>query len=201
MTTQTGPEYDVPNGEWVEVISYADAQAALGDAPDAVDRENGRFDLSVADNSVYLSHSDSISTKLARGPYPPGVSGPIDPVGQPVYARAESGVATVSADREGFIFDENSVTVETSISRGYENGASFDSASYPITFDPQETIREILLSSVPTAVDVEITTISGDVITLPVDTKSSIDSFETDSFEIKNPTDGTKATAGAWAGE
>jgi len=87
---------------------------------------------------------------------------------------------------------------------GYPNGGSFDTSaasSYPIDINPAETIQHILLPIVNTGVDLELTTTGGDVLTIPVETKSSIDSYAVDRAVIKNPTDATKRVAGGWAGE
>lgn len=86
----------------------------------------------------------------------------------------------------------------------YPNGASFDTTSgdsFPITINPTENIEEVLLSIVGTEVDLELSTIGGDTVTVPIDSKSAVDSYSATSIEIKNPSDSTQRIAGSWAGE
>jgi len=98
--------------------------------------------------------------------------------------------------------NERAVTVSTSVQTDtYDRGDDFDGTAYPYTLDPEETIQQVLLSIVKTEVDIEITTTDGDIVTIPVNSKSSIDSYSADKVEIKNPNDATKRVAGGWAGE
>jgi len=100
--------------------------------------------------------------------------------------------------------NERAVSVTTSVQTDtYDRGASFDTAdgaSYPIELNPDETIQHVLMSIVGGEVDVEVTTTDGDVVTIPVDGKATIDSYSAESVAIQDG-GSTPRVAGGWAGE
>jgi hypothetical protein len=196
-TSQPGPEYQLTDGEWTEIIGERDAREALNPSGD-----NDRFDVVVKSGSVYLSHSANPTVARARGPYDVGTSGPLDVRGEPLRARAVSGTATVSADEVGFFWDNNAVNVDASVSvGGFESGAIVDGPKYPETFDPPGDVYVIEAPIIETEVELEITTTAGDTFTLPIDSAASITSYRIDTFTVKNPANAGARVVVGWAGE
>jgi hypothetical protein len=98
--------------------------------------------------------------------------------------------------------NERAVSVSTNVKTGsYPRGDDFDTSTYPVTISPGETIQQLLLSIVGAEIAVEVTTTDGDVITLPVDSKTVLDSYDMDAITIKDPNNNTARVAGSWAGE
>jgi len=83
----------------------------------------------------------------------------------------------------------------------YPEGGGFKSSSYPITVNPSEVVKEIVLTVVDTSVDIEITTTSGTTFTLPVEAPASFEKWDIDEIRFLNPDDASQTVAGAWAGE
>ncbi|WP_178917694.1 hypothetical protein [Natronomonas gomsonensis] len=89
-------------------------------------------------------------------------------------------------------------------SNTYPNGADFDTAagdSYPVEMTNSGTIEEVLLSIVEGEVNVEIDTVDGGTVVIPVDQKASIESYSAESVTITDPSGTTPRVAGGWAGE
>lgn len=185
------PSRNVPPGEWVELVP-----ATLEDD----------YSIVVEDAPIFLYPGDRPARPVAGLPLRAGAiqSGELDR-GVALWGRSQTDVAASVRVVPNIRIDgsnERAVTVSTSVQTDtFDRGESFDGSSYPYTFDPAETIQQILLSVVNTEVDVEITTTEGDVVTIPVNSKSTIDSYSAESVSIQNPDDATARTAGAWAGE
>jgi hypothetical protein len=187
------PERNVPGDEWVELV------------PSTLEDD---YSVVVEDAPIYLYPGDKPAQPVAGLPLRAGAiqSGQLDR-GVALWGRSQTDVDASVRVVPNIRIDgsnERAVTVSTSVQTDtYERGDSFDtadSASYPITIDPAETIQHVLLSIVGGEVDVEVTTTDGDVVTIPVDGKATIDSFSAEKVVIR---DGgtTPRVAGGWAGE
>jgi len=94
------------------------------------------------------------------------------------------------------------VAVTTTVrSNSFRNGEDFDTTTYPLTIDPVPTVQQILLSIVEGEIELDVTTTDGDVVTIPVDSKSVIDSYFVEEFTLRDPSGTTPRVAGGWAGE
>lgn len=184
----------VPGDEWIELVPSTfedDYSVVIEDAP------------------IYLYPGDKPAQPVAGLPLRDGAiqSGEVDR-GVALWGRSQTDVdATVRVVPNIRIdgSNERAVTVSTSVqSNTYDRGASFDTGagdSYPINIAPSETVEQVLLSIVGGEVDVELTTTDGDVVTIPVDAKATIDSYSCDSVDIKDPSGSAPRVAGGWAGE
>lgn len=88
-------------------------------------------------------------------------------------------------------------------SNTYPVGDSFDTGAgdnYPLSFSNDGTIEELLFSIVKGEVLVEISTVDGDTVKIPIDDKATIDSFSAESVSISDPGTAPRI-AGGWAGE
>jgi hypothetical protein len=98
--------------------------------------------------------------------------------------------------------NERAVTVQTAVQTDtYERGDDFDTSTFPIDLSPAETIQHVLLSIVENEVEVKLTTTDGDIVTIPVNSKSVIDSYSADEVLILDPAGNKPRIAGGWAGE
>lgn len=187
MTSET-----VPGDEWVELV------------PSTMEDD---YSVVVEDAPIYLYPGDAPSQPVAGLPLREGAiqSGELDR-GVALWGRSQTDVAASVRVVPNIRIDgsnERAVTVSTNVQTDtYDRGDDFDTAgaaTYPITLDPSETIQQVLLSIVGGEVDVEVTTVDGDVVTLPVDGKATIDSYSAEKVVI---TDGgsTPRVAGGWAG-
>ncbi|GAB3315239.1 hypothetical protein [Haloplanus salinarum] len=185
------PSRNVPGDEWVELV------------PSTLEDD---YSVVVEDAPIYLYPGDKPAQPVAGLPLRAGAiqSGELDR-GVALWGRSQTDVDASVRVVPNIRIDgsnERAVTVSTSVQTDtYDRGGDFDTSTYPITIDPAETIQQVLLSIVNTEVDVEITTEDGDVVTIPVDSKSTIDSYSADEVAIQNPTDATQRVAGGWAGE
>jgi len=188
------PSKSVPGDEWTEIVGFS-----LEDD----------YTVIVEDAPIYLAVGDKPTQPVAGLPLRKGVmhSAHIDR-GDEVYARSQTDVAATVRVVPSIRIDgsnERAVSVQTSVQTDtYERGGSFDTDdgdSYPIEIDPAETVEQVLLSIVGGEVDVELTTEDGDTVTLPVDSKSSIDSYSCESVSILDSTGAAPRIAGGWAGE
>ncbi|MFB6255259.1 MAG: hypothetical protein ABEH58_00790 [Haloplanus sp.] len=188
------PQRNVPSDEWVELV------------PSNFEDD---YSVVVEDAPIYLYPGDKPAQPVAGLPIRAGAiqSGEVDR-GTAIWGRSQTDVNATVRVVPGIRIDgsnERAVTVATNVQTDtYDRGADFSASSasgYPIDLNPDETIQQVLLSIVKTEVDVEITTVDGNVVTIPVDTKSVIDSYSAESVSIKNPNDATKRVAGGWAGE
>lgn len=185
------PERTVPGDEWVELI------------PETLEDD---YSIIVKDAPVYLAPGDEPAVPVRGLPIQAGAiqSGELDR-GVALWGRSQvdtpASVRVVPNIRiDGS--NERAVTVSTNVKTGsYPRGASFDTSTYPVTISPGETIQQLLLSIVGAEIAVEVTTTDGDVITLPVDSKTVLDSYDMDSITIKDPNNNTARVAGSWAGE
>jgi hypothetical protein len=182
---------DVPSDEWVQLIAPSFEQD---------------YTIVIEDTPIYVYPGDQPARPVAGIPFgqESKLSGQLDS-GIALWGRSQTdtdaSVRVVPNLRIEETTERNvtfSAMVETDT---YERGDDFDSTTYPINVDPEETIHEIFLSIVNTEVDVEITTTEGDVVTLPVAGESVINSFTIDSFTIDNPNSAGERTAGGWAGD
>lgn len=185
------PSRNVPGDEWVELV------------PSTLEDD---YSVVVEDAPIYLYPGDKPARPVAGLPLRAGAiqSGQLDR-GVALWGRSQTDVDASVRVVPNIRIDgsnERAVTVSTSVQTDtYDRGDEFDTSTYPITLDPDETIQQVLLSIVNTEVDVEITTIDGNVVTVPFDTRSTITSYSAEKVVIKNPADATARTAGGWAGE
>jgi hypothetical protein len=185
------PARNVPGDEWTELV------------PETLEDD---YSVVVEESPIYLYPGDKPARPVAGLPLQAGSiqSGVLDR-GVALWGRSQTDVDASVRVVPNIRIDgsnERAVTVSTNVQTDtYDRGADFDTSTYPITLDPDETIQQVLLSIVNTEVDVEITTTDGDVVTIPVDTKTTLDSYEAEKVVVKDPVDATKRTAGGWAGE
>lgn len=185
------PEKTVPPDEWVELIP-----ATLEDD----------YSIIVKDAPVYLSPGDEPARPVAGLPLQDGAiqSGVLDR-GVALWGRSQvdtpANVRVVPNIRiDGS--NERAVSVSTNVKTGsYPRGDGFDTSTYPVNIAPDETIQQLLLSIVGGEIAVEITTTDGDVVTLPVNGKSTIDSYDMQEITIQDPNGTTPRVAGGWAGQ
>jgi hypothetical protein len=184
-------EETVPGDEWVELV------------PSNFEDD---YSVVVEDAPIYLYPGDKPAQPVAGLPLREGAiqSGQLDRL-TALWGRSQTDVNASVRVVPNIRIDgsnERAVTVQTAVQTDtYERGDQFDSSSYPITLDPAETIQHVLLSVVNAEVAVEITTTDGDVVTLPIDTRSSIDSYTAEKVVIRDPNNSGARTAGGWAGE
>jgi len=185
---------NVSGDEWTELVG-----ASLEDD----------YTFVVEDAPVYLAIGDKPDQPVAGLPLRKGVmhSAEIDR-GERVYARSQTDVSASVRPVPGIRIDgsnERSVNVSGAVqSNTYDRGDSFDTSesdSYPITIDPAETVEQVLLSIVGGEVEVKLETEDGDVVTLPIDAKATIDSYSSESVTISDPGGNAPRVAGGWAGE
>jgi hypothetical protein len=188
------PSRNVPGDEWVELV------------PSTLEDD---YSVVVEDAPIYLYPGDKPARPVAGLPLRAGAiqSGQLDR-GVALWGRSQTDVDASVRVVPNIRIDgsnERAVSVSTSVQTDtYERGAEFDtgaSDSYPVTLDPAETIYHVLLSIVEGEVDVKVTTEDGDVITLPVDSKTSLESYSADKVEIQDPSGNAPRVAGAWGGE
>jgi hypothetical protein len=182
---------NVSSDEWVELV------------PSNAEDD---YSIVVEEQSIYLFVGDKPARPVAGLPLRNGAIYSLEADRfEGIYARAQGDVDASVRTVPNLRIDgsnERAVTVSTSVQTDtYDRGADFDRSTYPITLDPDETIQQVLLSIVLTEVDVEVTTTDGDVVTIPVDSKTVLDSYSAEKVVIKNPDDATARTAGGWAGE
>ena len=187
-------EKSVPGDEWVELV------------PSTLEDD---YSVVVEDAPIYLYPGDKPARPVAGLPLRAGAiqSGELDR-GVALWGRSQSDVDASVRVVPNIRIDgsnERAVTVSTSVQTDtYDRGADFDTGagdSYPITIDPVETVQHVLLSIVDGEVDVEVTTTDGDVVTIPVDTRSTVDSYSAEQVVISDPSGSAPRVAGGWAGE
>jgi hypothetical protein len=185
------PETTVPPDEWVELI------------PETLEDD---YSIIVEDAPVYLSPGDEPARPVAGLPLQDGAiqSGVLDR-GVALWGRSQVDTAASVRVVPNIRIDgsnERAVSVSTNVKTGsYPRGDDFDTTSYPVEIAPEETIQQLLLSIVGGEIAVDVTTTDGDVITLPVDGKATIDSYDMDEITINDPNGATPRVAGGWAGE
>jgi hypothetical protein len=183
------PSKSAPAGEWTEIVgaSFEDDYTVVVDGADAY--------VDVGDKPVAgipLSEGTLYSLEVDRG--------------EEVYARGKGGDAEIRAV-PGVRVDgsnERRVTVATTItSDSYENGdwESVDGSAYNYTFDPGETIRELLVADAGD-ITLEVTTVGGDTFDVDVTGGSAtFDRWAIDSVVAKDPNGTTAPLSWGWAGE
>jgi hypothetical protein len=184
---------NVSSDEWVELV------------PSNAEDD---YSIIVEEQSIYLYVGDKPARPVAGLPLRNGAIYSLEADRfEGIYARSQTDVDASVRTVPNLRIDgsnERAVTVSTSVQTDtYDRGGEFDTGagdSYPITIDPAETVQHVLLSIVEGEIDVEINTTDGDVVTIPVDGKSTIDSYSAESVTIR---DGgtTPRVAGGWAGE
>lgn len=112
------------------------------------------------------------------------------------------------SDRNGRVLGQVDVanTVGTSpqvptVTDLYTAGGDFDTSTYPLTINPTENIKELLISIIGAELNVTFTTTTGVVVTVPVDSPTTITQYECDQIEITDPGGTGARIAGSWAGE
>jgi len=187
------PSRNVPSDEWVELV------------PSTLEDD---YSVVVEDAPIYLYPGDKPAQPVAGLPLRAGAiqSGQLDR-GVALWGRSQTDVDASVRVVPNIRIDgsnERAVSVTTSVQTDtYDRGDDFDtddSATYPIELNPDETIQHILMSIVGGEVDVEVTTTDGDVVTIPVDGKATIDSYSAESVTIQDG-GSTPRVAGGWAGE
>jgi len=188
------PSRTVPSDEWVELV------------PSTLEDD---YSVVVEDAPIYLYPGDKPAQPVAGLPLRAGAiqSGKLDR-GVALWGRSQTDVAASVRVVPNIRIDgsnERAVTVSTSVQTDtYDRGGEFDTGaadSYPVTIDPAETVQHVLLSIVGGEVEVEVTTEDGDVVTIPVDTRNTIDSYAAESVTISDPSGSAPRIAGGWAGE
>lgn len=165
------------------------------------------YSVVVEDAPIYLYPGEKPSRPVAGLPLRAGAiqSGQLDR-GVALWGRSQTDVdATVRVVPNIRIdgSNERAVSVTTSVQTDtYDRGGEFDTETdgYPVNLSPAETIQHLLLSIVEGEVNVELTTVDGDIVTIPVDGKSTIDSYSVESVSISDPGTAPRI-AGGWAGE
>ncbi|AUV82069.1 hypothetical protein C2R22_10755 [Salinigranum rubrum] len=183
---------NVPGDEWVELV------------PSNFEDD---YSVVVEDAPIYLYPGDKPNRPVAGLPLRADAiqSGQVDR-GVALWGRSQTDVDASVRVVPNIRIDgsnERAVTVSTSVQTDtYDRGDDFDTASdgYPVDLSPDETIQHLLLSIVEGEIDVELTTTDGDVVTIPVDGKASIDSYSVESVSISDPGSAPRI-AGGWAGE
>jgi len=187
------PSRNVPGNEWVELV------------PSTLEDD---YSVVVEDAPIYLYPGDKPARPIAGLPLRAGAiqSGQLDR-GVALWGRSQTDVDASVRVVPNIRIDgsnERAVSVSTSVQTDtYDRGGDFDTGgadSYPVEINPAETVQQLLLSIVGGEVEVEIVTTEGDAVTVPVDSKATIDSYSADSVTIR---DGgtTPRVAGGWAGE
>ena len=185
------PEQNVPGDEWVELV------------PETLEND---YSVVVRDAPIYLSPGSKPAQPVAGLPMRAGAiqSGEVDR-GDALWGRSQTNVSASVRVVPGIRIDgsnERAVSVQTSVQTDtYQRGDSFDTSIFPIDVAPPETVEQVLLSVVAAEVAVEITTVDGDIVTIPVDAKATIDSFSADEVHIRDPNNNMPRVAGGWAGE
>jgi hypothetical protein len=184
---------NVPSDEWTELV------------PSTMEDD---YSVVVEDAPIYLYPGDKPAQPVAGLPLRAGAiqSGELDR-GVALWGRSQTDVDASVRVVPNIRIDgsnERAVTVSTSVQTDtYDRGDDFDTGagdSYPVTIDPDETVQHVLLSIVGGEVNVEVTTTDGDVVTIPVDGKATIDSYSAEKVVI-NDGGTTPRVAGGWAGE
>jgi len=185
---------NVPGDEWVELV------------PSTMEDD---YSVVVEDAPIYLYPGDKPAQPVAGLPLRAGAiqSGQLDR-GVALWGRSQTDVSASVRVVPNIRIDgsnERAVTVSTSVQTDtYDRGGDFDTAdgdSYPINIDPDETVQHVLLSIVEGEVDIEVTTTDGDVVTIPVDGKATIDSYSAESVKVTDSSGQQPRVAGGWAGE
>jgi hypothetical protein len=185
------PEQNVPGDEWVELV------------PSTLEDD---YSVVVDDAPIYLYPGDKPARPVAGLPLRAGAiqSGELDR-GVALWGRSQTDVDASVRVVPNIRIDgsnERAVTVSTSVQTDtYDRGDNFDTTNYPVTINPDETVQHVLLSIVDAEVAVKVTTTDGDVVTIPVDGKATIDSFSAEQVEIQDPNNNGARVAGGWAGE
>jgi len=76
-----------------------------------------------------------------------------------------------------------------------------DGSSYPYAINPAETIKEFAFAIVNAEIAAKITTIGGDVFTVPIASPTVVDRWDIDSVELQDPKGKAARVAWWWAGE
>jgi hypothetical protein len=185
---------NVPGDEWVELV------------PSNFEDD---YSVVVEDAPIYLYPGDKPAQPVAGLPLRAGAiqSGQVDR-GVALWGRSQTDVDASVRVVPNIRIDgsnERAVTVSTSVQTDtYDRGDDFDtggSDSFPIELNPDETIQHVLLSIVEGEVAVEGTTTDGDVVTIPVDTRNTIDSYSFESVTISDTSGSAPRIGGAWSGE
>jgi len=189
------PTETVPGDDWFELVGSSledDYTFVVGDrAPIYLavgDRPTGPVDgIPIGTGAMY-------SAEINRGDEV-WVRSQTD---KPASVRAVPGIRVDSST-------ERAVTVQASLrANTYDRGGDFDTGdadTFPISINPEERVEQVLLPIVEGEVDVELTTVDGDVVTLPVAKEAAIDSYSCNSVQITDPSGSAPRVAGGWAGE
>lgn len=188
------PSRNVSADEWTELVPS--------------NAEND-YSIVVEESSIYLFVGDKPAQPVAGLPLRNGAIYSLEADRfEGIYARAQTDVDASVRVVPNLRIDgsnERAVSVSTSVETDtYDRGDDFDTGAgdaYPVELNPDETIQHVLLSIVEGEVDVEVTTTDGDVVTIPVDSKSTIDSYSADSVTISDPNGNAPRLAGGWGGE
>jgi hypothetical protein len=184
------PERSIPGDEWIELV------------PSTLEDD---YSVVVEDAPIYLYPGDKPARPVAGLPLREGAiqSGQLDR-GVALWGRSQTDVAASVRVVPNIRIDgsnERAVTVQTAVQTDtYSRGGDFDGPAFPYTIDPDETIEHLLLSIVDGEVAVELTTADGDIVTIPVDGKATIDSYSAEKVVIKDGGSNPRI-AGGWAGE
>lgn len=183
----------IPDDDPVEIISSSDP--------------TGDYDVVVQKSSVILTDRrsearDKEGRRLERG-RPAEVTK--NKPNESVYAIAGgSAPAQIEIEKTRFRIVRQPPIRELNVSfSGNRNGASFDTASgatFPISINPTTVGKELFLSIVGGEVAIDLT-VGGDSIVIPVDTKTSIDSYVFEDATITDTSGTSPRVAGGWAGE
>jgi len=185
------PNKNVPDDEWTELV------------PSSAEND---YSIVVEEKPIYLFVGDRPAQPVAGLPLREGAiySLNVDRF-EGLYGRSQTDLAATvrvvpNLRIEGS--NERAVSVSTTVdSDKYDRGDDFDTSSYPVTLDPPEQIKELLLPIVQAEILVEITTVDGDIVEIPVDGKSTIDSYLADKVVLRDPKNNGTRVAGGWAGE
>lgn len=186
------PSRSVPSDEWVELV------------PETLEDD---YSVVVEDVAPIYVHPGSKPAQPVAGlPLRAGSiqSGKLDR-GVALWGRSQTdvdGSARVVPNIRIDGSNERAVSVSTSVQTDtYSRGDSFDGPALPYTINPTETVEQLLLSIVGAEIDVEVTTVDGDVVTIPVDTKTTLDSYSAETVVLRDPGGNAPRVAGGWAGE
>jgi len=186
------PSRSVPSDEWVDLV------------PETLEDD---YSVVVEDTApIYVYPGDKPARPVAGLPLRAGSiqSGKLDR-GVALWGRSQTdvdGSARVVPNIRIDGSNERAVSVSTSVQTDtYARGDSFDGVAFPYTIDPAETVQQVLLSIVGAEIAVEVTTTDGDVVSIPVDTKTTLDSYSAEKVVLRDPNNNTPRVAGAWAGE
>jgi hypothetical protein len=93
-------------------------------------------------------------------------------------------------------------TVDAQTDTTYDQGdvLDVDGSAYPYSFDPSETIEELIIHEADD-IEAEITTAGGATFTIPVSSGDVFNRWAIDSVTFKDPNATSAALAASWAGE